>query len=394
MSLVQAIKFRALVAQLSDTDTQSFVTNLALCDPQLIIRSLTSRFICQSRSSDDDTENKKCNDILSTIIQSRDSDDNKSCDDKLDTLPRRVIGICSSFLDQTSYAALSVANRSTYLGSNSPILLQELTVQYKYDSHHSLLDVSTFQFTKKLTLRVPLKLSTFSEDMAISTDKMSIIASQIARMPRIQSLDLSDVNAEFIGIIANLETTNQRIKSLSVTLWESESGENNEEPFDRLSATITAFKQLQFLKFRDHNDLNPDAYDVDGLGSRSLIKSCSNLKGLDLDDSGFGIEYDVLQSIGHRLEYLVLHDNAERFKHSIGEKKYDFNSLRELRQGRGCTKDSILFVLQTSINLEKVQVRGYSDLLREILMECERLRYLEVHGFDRMDEVLESLERS
>ena len=193
ISLVQAIKVRDLVAQLSSTETQSFVTNLALCDPQLIIRSLTSRFICQSKSSDDNIENTKCNQILSTIIQSRDSDDSKSCDEKLDTLPRRIIGICSSFLDQKSHAALSVVNRSTYLGSNTPILLQELTVQYKSDSDHGLLDISTFHFAKKLTLKVPLK-DDDSEDLAISTDKMNLIPSQIATMPRIQSLDLGDVN--------------------------------------------------------------------------------------------------------------------------------------------------------------------------------------------------------
>ena len=99
------------------------------------------------------------------------------------------------------------------------------------------------------------------------------------------------------------------------------------------------------------------------------------MKGFDLDDSGFGIEYDVLQSIGHRLKYLVLHDQAGRLMHSIGEKKFDFNNLRELRQGSGCTYDSLQMVLKTAINLEKVQLRGGSDLFHKMLMQRERLRY-------------------
>ena len=399
MALVQAIKFRDLLAQLSSIETLSFVTDLASSDPQLIIRALTSRFICQSRSSDDDTENQNCNDILSKIIQSRDSDDNKSCDEKLDTLPRRVIGICSSFLDQTSYAALSVTNRSIYLGSNTPILLQELTVKYKSDSDHGLLDICKFQFAKKFILKVPLKDedSRICDDLAISRYKMKIIASQIAKMSRLQALDLSDVHAEFIAIIANHETTNQRTKSLSVTLWESEIGDYDDEPYDRFVSSITDFKQLQFLKFRNQNDLNPDRYDDDEMMNRSLIESCSNLRGLDLDDRGYGIEYDVLQSIGHRLQYLFLYDRAGCFIHSVGEKKFDFNNLRELRQGSHCANDSLQTVLETSINLEKVELRGKSgnsDLCQQLLKQCERLRYLEVREFRNKDEVLQSLERS
>ena len=385
MLLVQAITFRDLVAQLSRTETQSFITNLALCDPQLIIQSLTSRFISQSTTSDDNIENAKCNDIISTIIQSRDSDDNESCDDKLDTLPRRIIGICSSFLDQTSHAALSVANRSTYLGSNSPILLQELVVQYKSDSDRSLQDVSRFRFAKKLTLKVPLK-DDGSDDLTISADKMNIIASQIAKMPRLQSLDLSDVNAKFIGIIANHETTNQRIKSLSASLWETERNANDEEPYDRLITSITAFKQLQFLK------IYPDGHDSNEPQTRALVKSLSNFKGLDFDDS-FGIEWDILQSIGHRLEYLVLHDQADRFMESAAQKQFRFNNLRELQQGDYCADNSLRQILQTAINLEKVQVHS-SDLFHEILMQCERLRYLDIRGSGHTDGVLQSLERS
>ena len=247
MALVQAIKFRNLAAQLSTAETLSFVTELALSDPEVIVRSLSSRFIHQSTRSDELVANTKCNSILSTIIQSRHSDDSESYDNKLDTLPRRIIGICASFLDQTSHAALSSTNRSTYLGCNTPILLQELTVKYKSDSDHSLLDVSTFQFAKELTLKVPREDYRF-DDLAISTVKMRIIASQIAKMPRMQSLDLSDINAEFIGIISNHEATNQRTKTLSATLWEEPKDENSAKIYHRFMTAISCFKHIEFLK--------------------------------------------------------------------------------------------------------------------------------------------------
>ena len=86
MALAQAIKFRNLVAELSHAETRSSFTELALSDPELIIRSLSFRFIHQSTRSNECVANAKCNDILSTIIQSRDSEDNESSDDRLETV--------------------------------------------------------------------------------------------------------------------------------------------------------------------------------------------------------------------------------------------------------------------------------------------------------------------
>ena len=119
------------------------------------------------------------------------------------------------------------------------------------------------------------------------------------------------------------------------------------------------------------------------------------MKGLDFDDDGLGIEYEMLQSIGHRLQYLVLHDHLERIVDSTDEKQIVFKNLRELDQGYVCSDDSIRKVLETSINLEKVKLsHGAQKLVEEILIKCERSRYLELEGDISLDHVLQSLERS
>ena len=105
MTLAQAIEFRSLAAQLTAGETQSFISKLALSDPQFIISSLSLRFILQSRNGGDDHQNTECNDIISTIIRSRDDDSHKVSEERLDTLPRRLIGICGSYLDQTGLEA-------------------------------------------------------------------------------------------------------------------------------------------------------------------------------------------------------------------------------------------------------------------------------------------------
>ena len=132
--------------------------------------------------------------------------------------------------------------------------------------------------------------------------------------------------------------------------------------------------------------------------TRALVELCSNLHGLELYDSGCGIEWNVLQSIGHRLEYLSLHDHLGRLVDSAQQQQIDFQNLRELQQGRTCPNNSIREIIKTANNLEKVKLPfGRQDLVDEILRQCERLRYLEIEGVNRnyrMDEVLQSLERS
>lgn len=185
MKLVQAVEFRDLISQLTVKETQNFITKLALCEPQLVIDSLSSHFVRQSGNKGDHPENAQCNKIISTIIQSRHSNNNTADDERLDTLPRRIIGLCASYLDQLSYVALSTTNRSTYLGCNTPSTLQEVVLLYEPESKISIPDLSAFPFATKFILLASID---------ISSDRNSIFGSQIIKMSRLHSLDLSNMS--------------------------------------------------------------------------------------------------------------------------------------------------------------------------------------------------------
>ena len=115
MALVPAIEFGNLFAQLTAEETQRFIADLTQSHPKLILQLLSLRFVHQSNIGTTDPLNSHCIDSISSIILSRDPDkeitDSKGVN--LNTLPLRLIGLCSSYLDQKSNRRLCVCDRST-----------------------------------------------------------------------------------------------------------------------------------------------------------------------------------------------------------------------------------------------------------------------------------------
>ena len=339
----------------------------------MIIDALSSYFLHGPPIKNKIVFNDKSIEEISTTIQNRPSQPEQQNRNTLDSLPTNLIGVCSSFLDQTSNAALSACNRSTYLGCNTPNKVEELSVSYSYDLEHQSLDLSTFLNTKRL------KLNALDDDCELVTciEKMEVIASQIAKMPQLQSLDLCDIDSEFIGIISKHQTTNQRTKSLSVELWE-----NDEDAYDQLLSSITTFKHIESICVYITEDLGfemehqtKSEYD---LIMTPLIGMCSNLKALNFEDDFTGIELPLIQAIGHQLQHLTLNDLDQRIESTSKLNDVNFENLRELRQGKQCEVNSVRTLLRTAVNLEKVRLRGDAELVEEILTKCDQLKYLEI----------------
>lgn len=156
MTLPRAVECQHLASQLTETETKSFINNVAESNPKIIIHILSTHFIHQSSHQSSGYHfNSHCNEHISSIIQSRDPDDadiSNLVDLKLHKLPRRLIGNCGSFLDQRFYRKLSLCNRSIYLGCNTPIMLNEVKVRYHAPPYCRVPDLSTFTMAKKLDL--------------------------------------------------------------------------------------------------------------------------------------------------------------------------------------------------------------------------------------------------
>ena len=111
---------------------------------------------------------------------------------------------------------------------------------------------------------------------------------EIAKMPRLQSLDLLCLNDDAIALIADQETINRRVQRVSVS--------------HRNILPLCSFKNVQFL---DLHIMDEDVTATDGQMQASA-QSLRNLKGLTLIDcpSPFGAQ--LLPAIGNQLEYLAL----------------------------------------------------------------------------------------
>ena len=368
MSLVPAVEFRWLAAQLTDVETKTFITEFTASNPQLIMQTLGTLFINESEQQTPTIV--KCNQTISTIIQSRDSDGVDVDAVKLDSMPRRLVGHCASFLDQKFYSNLSLCNRALYLGCNTPSKLTEVSVGYKLPRNNLPVDLSRFPFATNLKIIDVWDFDAFFDQSDESIADELNIARQIAKMTRLQSLDLSEVDftTRFLGIITNHETTTLRLKALSVEF----------DPEGEFVANITTFKHLEFLKVSINS--------VPQWGINSLIYMCRKLKGLDFDDNGHSVEVPIVQHIGHRLQYLKL-NRADAVK------GIDFAKLQQFKQGAKCNDNVMEEVLRTSVNLEKVKMNGNTNLIDRLLKKCKRLKYLEIDA-KRIALVLEALEES
>ena len=369
MSLRKVIRFGSLAAQLTPSETISFITKAAKSNPQMIIDALSSYFMRRLPINDNINHNDQCIESISNIIQSRDSQSEMQIHSKLDTLPKSAIGACASFLDQKSYGRLSCVNRAVYLGCNSPNMTRDLSVHYRSPTDLRSMNLSKFPFAN--WLRLDVKETSF----IISTERMNIIASQIARMPRLNSLNLWDMgSSEFIKIIANYESTNQRTKSLSAILFNRL--QHKAGAFRRFISSIAAFRHIEYLRLSI--DDRPLSAEDKALKVQELIAMCSNLKGLDFDDYHLGIEMPLLQAIGHRLHFLTLQDVDGNASSAL--KHVNFQNLRQFQQGECCSASALRLVLKSAVNLEKVRLLNGDglDVMEEILMKCDKLNYLEI----------------
>ena len=378
--LIGPIQFRNLIAQLNSTEITTFINNI---NPEIFIDALSCYFIHGARVSNEERmkRNDICNDVVSSIIESRDHQPADPMVFQLDALPCGLIGACGSYLDQMSYARLSTTNRDIYLASNTPGTLKEVTVPYLSPAVYNILNCSTISNAQTLSFEL---YHGNDKESGMSADGMHIIASQIAKMSRLHSLELCELNSKFIGIIANHEATNQRINSLTVY---------HEGARGRFISSIAAFKHIQYLRV---HGLWQDPHSADNSKIKQLIEMCGDLRALDCfddeDHEGSTVEISLLQAVGHRLHYLsinILHNDQ-----IVALENIHFANLRELQDGYGTLRSvpAVQAILDSAINLEKVRLENKLALIVKTLTKCKRLRYLEVHRVEDMEGTLNALE--
>ena len=132
MQLPNLIAFKELAAQLSPGEAHQFITHLSMQHSDLLISALFTHLtsIHTVPSTHPTFTIGKINNMITGILESRKEKDlfKEPSALRLDSLPRSLIGVTASFLEQRDYARFSHCNRLIYLGCNLPNHLQELNL--------------------------------------------------------------------------------------------------------------------------------------------------------------------------------------------------------------------------------------------------------------------------
>ena len=238
-------------------------------------------------------------------------------------------------------------------------MLKELTVCCPAISEPEdlSLDLASFPMVSELILKIPEIGSSPKGDV----EQVRVIASEIVKMPRLQSLDLYSlgIDHEIIEIIANHQRTNQNVRCLVLQ-------------YDTVSS-LTAFKNLNFL-YLDIEDPNANATVSE---MNTATQTLSGLKGLNLMDNNSPFEMQLLQSIGHQLQYLELHYVGCGSTINLGNT--NFGNLNQLVIGEDCGCD-FRDIWKTATNLEKLKIdfsdddiEKESSFITKIIVNCKKL---------------------
>eukprot|EP01084_Bolivina_argentea_P286153 490839_1 len=129
MSLSKAVKFQFLAAQLTENETRLFINSVLQNHSQYIKMALFHRI------------------TILNIIQTRKKKPKpiKKQNIKLDSIPKSLIGVIASFLNQKNYINFSKCNRYIYLGCNTLIL---------YKKAHSSVNLCLYPSIKCLVMNM------------------------------------------------------------------------------------------------------------------------------------------------------------------------------------------------------------------------------------------------
>eukprot|EP01083_Nonionella_stella_P259106 885006_1 len=238
-SLSEVIRFRASVHKLTDTEFHQFILTLVQkCGRDILITSLFTMFTSGCDRSSQSLETTL--NIIKQIIESRKTKPKpaSSSDITMQSLPSALIGNLASYLNFTDYCAFSQANRTVYLGCNTPNTLYRLDLS-------TINDYSEINLAKYSHLRdLSLNLNAFDSFVLPTNGRTVCNRLQAVRLDAGKRTDVNNVNiAHFIS--QNTINTN------NVTHLRCEEFGNDEEqnhfPFDAFTDLLSQFSNIQDL---------------------------------------------------------------------------------------------------------------------------------------------------
>eukprot|EP01083_Nonionella_stella_P270554 916316_1 len=328
MSLTKAIQFRLLVTQLTNDERVGFLSKLIDSHTHLILASLFEYFT----EPDHIHKLNDFNQSLSDIIQSRKEKPKTICtrNIQLPQFPRAIIGYVASFLNQWDYCDFSHCNRSTYLGCNSPNLLQKLDLTQIAD--YSFIKLALFPSVKSLSIDA-------SKVDEIDFDSHGHTLNQVSELRLHANSKHGWVQSFLHANVVNPDT----VTTIECLDFGRMTDRMDKTEFLNL---LTAFPNIQRLSLtcvRVTRDIT----------AQVIAKACPRAVGLSLLICLAKQRSNLVQIFANQLQYLTLRQHkrgAFDFDH------VDFGTLNEL-----CFDtpgyEQMECILKSAINLKKILIR-------------------------------------
>ena len=387
MALPELIKYRDLANQLSPQETQQLMRQFSEHHGQLILSALFMHLRTTMNSDPEGTQQvlDDLNQCISSIVEGRENDtpndDEAITPKKLCDLPKALIGLTASFLDQKSYARFSGACRSIYLGCNAPNQLQSLDVRHlESDTVDTFIDLRRFASTKCFKFT-----STQFNRLTASIDGIV--------MDRLEHVVI-DGKDSIDGVLADTHIAMVNVTTLEcLNMCSLQSAQ-----YARLRSKFPNVKHLNLV------DLSTTALNFASV-TDSFASQYSDLRGLAVSvwtlRDGWIDMAPLLRVVGDRLEYFKLSTHCDL----SGVK---FSRLRQLSLSayHGRSHQTITEILKTAAHLRKAkiemsgspQTRVSTEGIVQFFTRCEQLEYLDIEvagtgPYSAFEWILECIEK-
>ena len=258
-------------------------------------------------------------------------------------------------------------------------MLQKLEIMHSLHSDPQMpVDLSLFPMVNEFTPMSKPHAVNFN-----NTQSIHFMASQIADMPHLQSLNLLHLDVHAVILIATEKAINHKIQKQFLEY--------------QFISTLSPFHNLRFL----HIDIKDEHATATDSQMKALTQTLHHLVGLTLIDRPSPFGEQLLTAIGHQLEYLAVNLAVNYlYEYDIG--KLEFKNLKQFRMFASCSVATINQIVSTALNLEKVEMQFSEDnediderffFINKMLGEYKKLEYLEIMYGPFAEEVLDVIQR-
>eukprot|EP01083_Nonionella_stella_P145900 458185_1 len=293
----KALKFRALCAQLTPTETKSFINSVIDVNGTVLFSALFHLILssCTYKDFDADDLNRMVSNIILSRKKTPKQNATVACPKTINDLPPALVGHTASFLPQSDYIKLSTCARSLFIGCNTPNQMQELNLLKRKWKQHPPIDLAQFPSIKHLAIRLHHvskllpKTRDSTADEFICKDLNAITIDGNRRL---------DCSARELEIFLQQNAINlSEVTSLTLQKFGQSGSQGVDFNFNTFLLVTSAFDNVKYLNL-DYVNCRLDP--------KQIKRRFSSLRGLSIIGGLLSNRIALIQEFAKQLKYLCM----------------------------------------------------------------------------------------